>query len=69
MFNTMTLGELFTTEDMIEILRDAVEINAHQLIVNERIAELGHPIPLRSHLGHWEQMRLDQATMIADAVA
>lgn len=51
-------------EEASQILMDAAEIESRLAEVNWRIYLLGHPVPLRTGLGTWESMRLDQARFI-----
>jgi hypothetical protein len=55
-------------EQAFEIVKDAAEIEIRMAEVNWRTHLLGHPVPLRTGLGTWEQMRLDQARMIRAAL-
>lgn len=55
-------------EQAFEIVKDAAEIEIRMAEVNWRTHLLGHPVPLRTGLGTWEQMRLDQARMIRAAM-
>jgi hypothetical protein len=55
-------------EEAFEIVKDAAEIEIRMAEVNWRTHLLGHPVPLRTGLGTWEQMRLDQARMIRAAL-
>lgn len=59
-----TVHGLWTIQQVSEILADAAEIEQRLADVRWRTHLLGHPVPLRTGLGHWEQMRIDQANVV-----
>lgn len=56
----MKLMDILTQAEIVEILNDAWEIDNRLLAAQRREEVIGHPVPLRTTLGHWEEMRLDQ---------
>lgn len=58
--------QLWTDAEIIEILADTFEIDTRMDEVAARIAETGSPVPLRSTLGFWEEMRLDQRALLRE---
>lgn len=59
-----TRRPLWSDAELVQIILDAVAIEDHLADVARREEELGHPVPLRSSLGYWELMRLDQLALI-----
>lgn len=63
-----TTQQLFTLDEVTEILTDATEIEQRLADVRWRTTLIGTPVPLRTGLGTWEQMRLDQARLVREAL-
>jgi hypothetical protein len=64
-----TVKDVWTIQQVTEILTDAGEIEQRLADARWRTYLLGHPVPLRTGLGHWEQMRLDQARVVREALS
>ena len=64
----MTVTQLWSDQEILDIMTDAAEIGARLDAALDRVAAIGHPIPLRTGLGHWEQMRLDQRRVLRRAL-
>lgn len=61
------ITELFTQNEIVQILADVHEINEHLDACIAHVMKTGTPVPMRVNLGFWEEMRLDQAAMIRSA--
>lgn len=64
----ITTQQAFTIDEVTEILADATEIEQRLADARWRTTLIGTPVPLRTGLGSWEQMRLDQARLIREVV-
>jgi hypothetical protein len=67
--STASADTLWTDAEIIEILTDAAKIDGQIAAVADRIRETGSPVPLRSNLGFWEEMRLDQRALMRRLLA
>jgi hypothetical protein len=65
--DTITVAQLFDADQVVEILRDAAEIDAHLSACIQHVTLTGCAVPMRTSLGFWEEMRLDQRAMIMAA--
>lgn len=64
----ITTQQAFSIDEVTEILTEATEIEQRLADARWRTTLIGTPVPLRTGLGTWEQMRLDQARLIREVV-
>lgn len=60
--------QLWTDLEIVEIITDGLAVEEHVRTYLAHIERYGTPIPMRTSLGHWELMRLDQLAMVRDAL-
>lgn len=60
--------QLWTDLEIVDIITDGLAVEDHVKACRDHEARYGTPIPMRTSLGHWELMRLDQLAHVRDAL-